>query len=235
MSRRPAPGRRPSRATGGLGGSPRLDPAATLADRPAGPPRDASSGSALDGPTPGSLADQIPDADPESVARSIVLRKLTAAPRTRAQLADDLRRRAVPEAVAERVLDRFTEVGLINDGAFAAEWVRSRHATRGLSRRALAHELRTKGVDDALAAAALDELGDDDERAAAEALVAKRLPGLRRLGPQVQTRRLVGMLARKGYPGGLAMQVVRAAVAEQPAAEHPCTEASEQPPSLTDL
>ncbi|MGZ4615351.1 MAG: regulatory protein RecX, partial [Actinomycetes bacterium] len=147
------------------------------------------------------------------MARTILLRKLTAAPRTRAQLAADLRRRAVPDDVAERVLDRFVEVGLINDAAFADEWVRSRHATRGLSRRALAHELRTKGVDDELAAAALDRLDDDDERSAAQALVAKRLPSLRGHDAQVQTRRLVGMLARKGYPGGLAMQVVRAAVA----------------------
>ncbi|MGZ4639118.1 MAG: regulatory protein RecX [Actinomycetes bacterium] len=203
MSRRPAPGRRTRRGAGGLGGSPRLDPAATLPDRPAG------------GPTPGSGADDGPDANPESVARTILLRKLTAAPRTRAQLAADLRRRAVPDDVAERVLDRFVEVGLINDAAFADEWVRSRHATRGLSRRALAHELRTKGVDDELAAAALDRLDDDDERSAAQALVAKRLPSLRGHDTQVQTRRLVGMLARKGYPGGLAMQVVRAAVAGQ--------------------
>ena len=158
------------------------------------------------------MADQVPDANPESVARAIVLRKLTAAPRTRAQLADDLRRRAVPDDVAEKVLDRFTEVGLINDQAFAGEWVRTRHAQRGLSRRALAHELRKKGVADELVAEAVDEVDDEDERRAAEELVARRLPSLRRFERDVQTRRLVGMLARKGYPGGLAMNVVRAAV-----------------------
>ncbi|MGH3973165.1 MAG: regulatory protein RecX, partial [Pseudonocardiaceae bacterium] len=100
------------------------------------------------GPTPGSLADATPEADPESVARGLVLRKLTAAPRTRAQLADDLAGRGVPDGVAHRVLDRFTEVGLVDDAAFAESWVRSRHLGRGLSRRALSHELRTKGVDD---------------------------------------------------------------------------------------
>jgi regulatory protein len=146
------------------------------------------------------------------VARSIVLRKLTAAPRTRAQLADDLRRRAVPDDVATRVLDRFTEVGLVDDRAFADGWVRSRQAQRGLSRRALAHELRNKGVTDDLVAEALGGVGDDDELRAAEELVARRLPALRRFDRAVQERRLVGMLARKGYPGGLAMQVVRAAV-----------------------
>jgi regulatory protein len=177
-----------------------------------------------DGPTPDDPHDL--DANPEAVARSIVLRKLTAAPRTRAQLEDDLRRRAVSNDVAEKVLDRFTEVGLVNDRAFAGEWVRSRHAQRGLSRRALAHELRNKGVADDLVAEAVDAVGDDDERRAAEELVARRLPALRRFDSDVQIRRLVGMLARKGYPGGLAMNVVRAAVAgsapglERDAADH---------------
>ena len=154
----------------------------------------------------------MPEADPDSVARSIVLRKLTAAPRSRAQLEDDLRRRAVPEDVATRVLDRFTEVGLVDDQAFAASWVRSRHATRGLSRRALSHELRQKGIDPDLAAEAVEEVDDAAEHGAAELLVARKLPAMRGLDPQVQTRRLVGMLARKGYPSGLALQVVRAAV-----------------------
>jgi regulatory protein len=196
MTRRAGTGRRNGRGTGGPGGSQRLDPAASLPD----------------GPVPGDGAHDGPDANPESVARSIVLRKLTAAPRTRSQLADDLRRRLVPDDVAEKVLDRFTEVGLINDRAFADEWVRSRHAVRGLSRRALTHELKKKGVADDLVADAVSEVGDDDERRAAEELVARRLPSLRRFDRDVQIRRLVGMLARKGYPGGLAMSVVLAAV-----------------------
>ena len=100
------------------------------------------------GPTPGSPADAGPEPDPESVARTIVLRRLTDAPRSRAELAADLAARNVPVEVSDRVLDRFTEVGLVDDAAFASEWVRSRHATRGLSRSALRRELRGKGVDD---------------------------------------------------------------------------------------
>jgi regulatory protein len=156
--------------------------------------------------------DDAPEANPESVARSIVLRKLTAAPRTRAQLAEDLSRRNVPDDVATKVLDRYTEVGLIDDRAFADSWVRTRHAQRGLSRRSLAHELRQKGVADDLVDEAVSEVGDDDERRAAEDLVARRLPALLRFDREVQLRRLVGMLARKGYPGGLAMQVVQSAI-----------------------
>jgi regulatory protein len=172
-----------------------------------------------DGPTPGSPADLTPDADPESAARGIVLRKLTAAPRSRAQLEADLAAREVPDDVAKRVLDRFTEVGLVDDAAFAESWVRSRHAGRGLSRRALRHELRQKGVDDETAGAAVEEIGPDEESAAAAALVARRLPATRGLAAEVRVRRLAGMLARKGYPGGMSLQVVRDALAAEGAAD----------------
>jgi regulatory protein len=165
-----------------------------------------------DAPRPGGAADTTPDADPESVARAIVLRQLTAAPRSRAQLSEKLAERGASDDVARRVLDRFEEVGLVDDAAFAAGWVRSRHQTRGLSRRALAHELRSKGVDDETAGAALAELDGDDERRAAEQLVARRLRSVRGLPRQKQVSRLAGMLARKGYGTAVAMSVVLAAL-----------------------
>jgi len=156
-----------------------------------------------------------PEADPESVARAIVLRKLTMAPKTRAQLADDLRSRDVPDDVAERVLDRFGEVGLVDDEAFANAWVRSRHVGKGLARRALTHELRHRGVEDDTVAAAVDAISPDDERAAATELVARRLPATRGLARDARMRRLAGMLARKGYSSGLAMAVIRDALAAE--------------------
>ena len=153
-----------------------------------------------------------PDADPESVVRAIVLRQLTMAPRSRAQLASKLAQRGAPADVAGRVLDRFEQVGLVDDAAFAQGWVRSRQATKGLSRRALGRELRSKGIDDELARSALDTIGVDDERQAAEQLVARRLRAVRGLPRDKQVARLAGMLARKGYSSGLAMQVVREAL-----------------------
>jgi regulatory protein len=135
------------------------------------------------------------------------------APRSRAQLVDKLAERGAPEDVATRVLDRFEEVGLVDDAAFAAGWVRSRHQTRGLSRRALGHELRSKGIDDETAEAALGQVGGDDERRAAEELVARRLRSVRGLPRERQVTRLAGLLARKGYGSGLALQVVREALA----------------------
>ena len=93
---------------------------------------------------PGDLDDS--PADPEQVARTILLRRLEAAPRTRAELATTLRERNVPDEVALRVLDRFEEVGLIDDRVFARMWVESRQRGRNLSGRALRSELRRKGV-----------------------------------------------------------------------------------------
>ena len=176
-----------------------------------------TAGTGPDGPTPGSAADEGPEPDPAAVARSIVLRKLTAAPRSRAQLAGDLAARDVPDEVATAVLDRYEEVGLVDDAAFAEAWVRTRHAGRGLSRSALRRELRAKGVDDETVAEAVEAVDDEAEAAAARALVDRRLPGMRRLPSEVRLRRLVGQLARKGYSGGLAMRVVREALdADQP-------------------
>ncbi len=159
---------------------------------------------------PGDLG---PPADPEAVARAICLRQLTGAPRTRAQLAAALSRRNVPDDIADRVLSRFGEVGLINDAEFARLWVQSRHLGRGLARRALAHELRARGVDDEVARDALDTLHPEDEAAAARALVVRRLPATRGLDHAIRMRRLVGFLARKGYPGSLSLRVVREVLA----------------------
>lgn len=168
-----------------------------------------------EGPTPGSVAAQTPPADPEAVAREICLRLLTAGPRTRAQLAEALRRKHVPEAVAERVLGRFTEVGLIDDQAFAAAWVQSRHLGRGLARRALATELRRRGVADETVDEAVSALDSEQEAETARELVLRRLPGTAGLDPSRRMRRLIGMLARKGYPPGLAYRVVKEALAEE--------------------
>ncbi|WP_267900918.1 recombination regulator RecX [Actinomadura craniellae] len=156
-----------------------------------------------------------PPADPVAVAREICLRLLSASPRTRAQLAEALRRKNVPEEVAEQVLGRFTDVGLIDDAAFAQAWVQSRHAGRGLARRALAAELRQRGVADDTVKEAVAELDPEQEERTARELVDRRLRGTRGLDPVRRTRRLVGMLARKGYSPGLAYRVVKDALAAE--------------------
>ena len=151
--------------------------------------------------------------DPETVARTICLRLLDQRARTRAELADALRRKGVPDASATAVLNRFAEVGLIDDAALAGTFALAQHRERGLARRAVAAKLRRRGLDEQIVTAALDPIDRDSEYAAAQALVAKKLRSLGGLDPQVQARRLVGLLGRRGYPAGLAHEVVRDALA----------------------
>ena len=150
-----------------------------------------------------------PDVDPESFARKILLDQLSITARSRKELEERLARRNVPEDVAGRLLDRFEEVGLIDDEAFARAWVDSRQRTRGLARTALAAELRRKGIADETARTVLAEVDPGDEEAAARLLVRKKLRSMGGLDQQVAARRLVGMLARKGYSSGLAYAVVK--------------------------
>ncbi len=153
--------------------------------------------------------DGSPEADPESVARKILLDQLTGRARTRSELADKLASRNVPDGVASRLLDRFEEVGLIDDAEFARQWVEQRQSGRGLARRALAQELRRKGIDDGVAGEALDEIDEDDEVEAARMLVRARLRSVRSLDHDKAVRRLVGMLARKGHSSSVAFRVVK--------------------------
>jgi regulatory protein len=157
---------------------------------------------------------QEPPSDPEAVARAICLRLLTQRARSRSELETALRKRGLPDDAAARVLDRFCEVGLIDDQALAASMAAAAHAERGLASRAIATKLRQRGIDDADVASAVAPIDTDSEREQARRLVAKRLPALRGLEPQVQARRLVGLLARKGYPSGLAYDIVRATLSE---------------------
>lgn len=151
--------------------------------------------------------------DPEERARQVCLRLLTLAPRTRAQLADALRKRGIPDETADEVLSRFVDVGLIDDAAFARAWVESRHYSRGLAGRALSAELKQRGVAADEIRAALEEgLGPDAEVSAARRLIDRKLESTRGLPPEQRTRRLAGLLARKGYPAGLAFRVIREAL-----------------------
>ncbi len=172
----------------------------------AGPGDGDGAGGAAAGEGPGTP-------DLAEAARQICLRLLTAGPRTRAQLATALRKRRIPDEVAETVLGRFAEVGLIDDAAFAQAWVETRHHGRGLARRALSAELRQRGVAADQVRMAVSSLGAQDEAAMARQLVARRLPASRGRPLPARVRHLVGVLARKGYPAGLAYQVVREALA----------------------
>jgi len=151
----------------------------------------------------------------EEQARDVCLRLLTVRARTRSELEAQLTKRGYPDDVGARVLDRLVEVGLLDDVAFAEEWVRSRRANSGKGKRALATELRTKGVDPDVIAETLDGVDAGEWRVQAEELVAAKLRR-DKLDDEVKvTRRLVGMLARRGYSQGMAFDVVRTQLAQE--------------------
>ncbi|AYE95294.1 recombination regulator RecX [Mycobacterium paragordonae] len=145
----------------------------------------------------------------EEQARALCLRLLTARSRTRAELAGQLTKRGYPDDVSNRVLDRLAGVGLVDDTDFAEQWVQSRRANSGKSRRALAAELHTKGVDNQVIDTVLAGIDAGAERERAEQLVRTKLRRevLSEDDTKV-TRRLVGMLARRGYSQTVACEVV---------------------------
>jgi regulatory protein len=147
--------------------------------------------------------------DPEAAALEICLRLLTAAPRTRAQLDQALRRRGVAQSAADSALERLAGAGLIDDAAFARAWVDTRHRGRGLARRALTAELRQRGVDEGDVRDAVADLSTEQEAAAARHLVEAKLAATRGRPLATRMRRLTGLLARKGYPAGMAYRVIR--------------------------
>ena len=157
--------------------------------------------------------------DPEAQARQICLRLLTITPRTRAQLAQALHRRGVPDESAETVLSRFADVGLIDDAAFARAWVESRHYSRGLSRRSLSAELRRQGVRSEEIREAVDTLDPEQEVATARRLVEQKMAGTRGQPPEVRVRRAAGTLARKGYPAGLVFRLIKEVLEQEGDAE----------------
>ena len=176
-------------------------------------------GEGQEGPTPGSPADSVPAADPYAAARTIVLRQLTGSAKSRRQLADKLAERDVPPEVADAVLDRFEEVQLVDDAEFARMWVRSRTQGRSLARSAIRRELAEKGITGELAEEALEQVSSDDELKAAQDLVRRKLrnaavPGDRKERDKL-VRRLVSMLARKGYSPSLGFAVVNEALEDR--------------------
>ena len=159
----------------------------------------------------------------EALARDLIYRALGMRDHSRAELRAKLARRGFDEELSERMLDKFVAAGLIDDAAFAQRWVESRHKFSGRGRRALAQELRTKGVGDAEAAAALDTVSRDDERERAAELVERKLARVEipedRLDRDKLTQRLVGMLARRGYHQSLALSVVLDAIRHKASSE----------------
>lgn len=157
-----------------------------------------------------------PDARQEAVeaARDIVLRRLDRSSAPRAALADLLARKEIAPDIADEVLDRLTEVGLIDDADYAARLARTRFAQKGAARRAIAEELQRKGLSSAHIAAALETIDDADEQSAARRLAVKKLRMSVGLEPHVRRRRTLAYLGRKGYSAAVAHAAYQQALAD---------------------
>lgn len=149
-----------------------------------------------------------------AAAKEIALRRLSVRARSRTELAKDLRSRDVPADVAAEVLDRFTEVGLIDDAAFAAEWVESRGGRSGATR--LRQELRLKGVAEEHIAEAIGGRDDDADLTTARELAGRKAAGMAGLDEVVRRRRLTAFLARRGFSSSVIRRVVGEALAGEP-------------------
>lgn len=153
-----------------------------------------------------------PDADPYQVAREIGLRALDRRAYGRAELGEYLTRRGADREVITRLLDRFTEVGLLDDEAYANQWVESRHRAR--SKRALSMELRRKGLDAQVIDEAVGQLDGNDESAAAHELARRRAEALVKQPYEVALRRVVSALGRRGFASELAWAAAKQALAK---------------------
>jgi regulatory protein len=149
-------------------------------------------------------------------AKQVLLRRLSHAPRTRKELAKDLKDKDISDEVANVALDRFEEVGLINDQALASNYVSSQHERKGLGKNALRQQLRAKGVSDDVALEAISQISDDQEFQAAFALACKKIRSLQRDDAKTQLRKIVGVLARKGYSSNLAFRVAKEVIKDLP-------------------
>ena len=162
----------------------------------------------------------------EAAARRITLDALSRAARTRGQLATLLERKGIAPEAAEAVLDRFEEVGLVDDVGYSEAFVESRHRIRGQGGRALSAELRRRGVADDVVADAVGALDPEQEFETACRIARARYDRMPAVAAEVKLRRLVGFLARKGYSGAIVSRAVRHVVQEAAAEEQEAAEAA---------
>jgi regulatory protein len=149
------------------------------------------------------------EADPYSIANTIALNALVARAKSKGELLAHLKKRGVEDDVAQATIFRLQENGLINDSEFAKAWTQSRHTYKKLSKRIIAGELRTRGVDQSSIDEALDEIDDESEYRTAFSLGMKKYNTMSRLEPEVQIRRIQSLLQRKGFSFPTIARVIR--------------------------
>lgn len=153
------------------------------------------------------------ETDPYTRAKTIVYNQLAYSAKTRGQLRKKLQAEGFDAELIEPLLDKFEAAKLIDDAEYAQTFVAQKSRTKKLSRAALRRELAERGVHGEEAENALAQRTDEQEREDAAELVRKKLrPGMDlsdRAEKDRVTRRLLGMLARRGYSSSVSMSVIR--------------------------
>lgn len=150
----------------------------------------------------------------EQRAKNILLHQLSRQAKSEHQLREVLTQREIPDEIIDKVIVRFSEAGLIDDKQVAQTIAHTRRATRGLSSAAIRRELSRKGIAQEICDQVLSEFAAEDELATARLLALKRAGSMRNLEAEVRKRRLLGFLARKGYPGSIAFAAIKHAEQE---------------------
>ena len=149
----------------------------------------------------------------EQRAKNVLLHQLSRSMKTRFQLQEILKKREIPDEIAQLALNRFTEAQLIDDAVFAAAYVRTR-LENGRSVSAIRGELRRKGVAQELIEAELDGVDSDREQEIANRLAANRYSRMLNLEAEVRKRRLLGFLQRRGFSQSIAYRAISNAASQ---------------------
>jgi regulatory protein len=150
----------------------------------------------------------------EERARNIVLRLLERGPKSSSELALALEKHEIPTEIARHVIQRFSDVELIDDSAYAQQLADASRRTSGLARSMVKRKLADKGLDQEIIDRVASEISDEDELLVATELAIKRRGQLSKLAPEVRDRRLIGFLQRRGFGSGVVFAAIREAEAQ---------------------
>lgn len=212
-------------AEGSAAGTPALAPVTYLRGAaPAGSAGSGPTGSVLsaaphqadeDAPVAASSATAEADATVEREhAEQVLLQRLRARSLSATEARTVLAGTEIAEHEIDEVIDRFAELGYIDEGKLADQILHSHHERKGLGRSGVQAEMRRRGLDHDLILEKLEELPDDEAERAIE-LACKRVQQLGRLDDQTVDRRLTGFLMRKGYASSAVRLAVKAALASR--------------------
>ena len=147
--------------------------------------------------------------DPAERARALAISMVDRAQRSSADLRAKLVAKDVEPNIADAIVARYIEVGLLNDKSLSAMIARTRQTERGQAPRVIAKELRRKGFSESDIASALEHITVDVQLESATALAASRWERMTGLDADVKARRLAAFLGRKGYPASMVFGLVR--------------------------